>query len=46
MSTSFNVSQFTSAQLKMDAEIEYKGKTASEVFDIMGDPEQITQFFP
>lgn len=41
----FNISQYTSATLRMDARIEYQGKTATEVFEIMGDPERITDWY-
>ena len=43
--TNFDISQYTSATLRMDARIEYQGKTASEVFDIMGDPERIADWY-
>jgi hypothetical protein len=42
---SFNIKTYTSATLRMDARIEYQGKTATEVFDIMGDPERITDWY-
>ncbi len=41
----FDISQYTSATLRMDARIEFRGKTAEEVFDIMGDPERITDWY-
>ncbi|MBT7718216.1 MAG: SRPBCC family protein [Halieaceae bacterium] len=41
----FNISAFTSATLRMDARITYEGKSADEVFDIMGDPERITDWY-
>ena len=41
----FDISQYTSATLRMDARIRYEGKSAQEVFDIMGDPERITDWY-
>ena len=41
----FDISQFTTATLRMDARITYEGKSADEVFDIMGDPERITDWY-
>ena len=41
----FDISHYTSATLRMDARIEFQGKTAEEVFDIMGDPERITDWY-
>jgi len=41
----FDISAFTNATLRMDARITYAGKTAGEVFDIMGDPERITDWY-
>ena len=42
---SFDLSKYTTATLRMDARIQYQGKTAAEVFDIMGDPERITDWY-
>ena len=41
----FDISDYTRASLRMDARIEYRGKSAEEVFDIMGDPERITDWY-
>ncbi len=41
----FDIRDFTTATLRMDARIEYRGKSAAEVFDIMGDPERITDWY-
>jgi hypothetical protein len=41
----FDISQYTKATLRMDARIEFQGKSAEEVFDIMGDPERITDWY-
>jgi len=41
----FNISQYTTATLRMDASIRYRGKTAAEVFEIMGDPQRITDWY-
>ncbi len=41
----FDIRDYTSATLRMDARIEYRGKSAAEVFDIMGDPERITDWY-
>ena len=41
----FDIGEFTSATLRMDARIEFKGKSAADVFDIMGDPERITDWY-
>ena len=46
MATSnFDMSMYTSATLRMDARIHYLDKTAAEVFEIMGDPERITDWY-
>jgi hypothetical protein len=42
---SFDVSRYTRAHLRMDARIEYRGKSATEVFEIMGDPQRITDWY-
>lgn len=41
----FDISQYTRASLRMDARIEFEGKSAEEVFAIMGDPERITDWY-
>lgn len=43
--SSFDIGAYTGAGLRMDARIEFRGKTAAEVFDIMGDPERITDWY-
>ncbi len=45
MSEPFDISQYTPAKLRMDARIKYRGKTAAEVFEIMGDPQRITDWY-
>ena len=44
-SDAFDISAFTRATLRMDARITFKGKTAEEVFEIMGDPERIIDWY-
>jgi hypothetical protein len=41
----FDISRYTSAALRMDARIEFRDKRAEEVFEIMGDPERITDWY-
>jgi len=41
----FSIENYTSASLRLESCISYKGKTADEVFDIMGDPERITEWY-
>jgi hypothetical protein len=41
----FDITQYTSATLRMDARIEYRNKGAEEVFAIMGDPQRITDWY-
>ena len=41
----FDISPFTSAPLMMRSTIHFEGKSASEVFEIMGDPEQIPNWY-
>lgn len=43
--TTFDISRYTTANLRMDARIQYQGKSAAEVFDIMGDPQRITDWY-
>jgi hypothetical protein len=45
MSNHFDISTYTLAKLRMDARIKYQGKTAAEVFEIMGDPLYITDWY-
>jgi Polyketide cyclase / dehydrase and lipid transport len=41
----FDITGYTRATLRMDARIAYEGFTADQVFDIMGDPERITDWY-
>jgi hypothetical protein len=41
----FDITSYTNATLRMDARIAYEGFTAEQVFDIMGDPERITDWY-
>jgi hypothetical protein len=41
----FDIAQYTRATLRMDARIEYRDKSATEVFEIMGDPQCITDWY-
>ncbi len=41
----FDLGPYTSATLRMDARITYSGHSADEVFEIMGDPERITDWY-
>lgn len=41
----FDIKAYTSATLRMDARIEYRDMSAAEVFDVMGDPERITDWY-
>ncbi|MEH6517454.1 MAG: SRPBCC family protein [Halioglobus sp.] len=43
--TAFDITHYTKASLRMDAKIQYQGKSAAEVFNIMGDPERITDWY-
>lgn len=45
MDKEFNITAYTSARLRLVSRIEYKGKSAVDVFDILGDPERITDWF-
>ena len=40
-----DLSQYTSAKLRMESVIDYDGHTADQVFGIMGDPERITDWY-
>jgi uncharacterized protein YndB with AHSA1/START domain len=42
----FDIAQYTTASLRLDARIEFEGKTPAEVFDILGDPEAIPEWYP
>jgi len=41
----FDVSPFTSAELRLDMRIEFDGMTPEQVFEVMGDPERITDWY-
>jgi hypothetical protein len=41
----FDIKTYTSATLRMDARIEYRDMSAAEVFDVMGDPQRITDWY-
>jgi len=41
----FDVSIYTKSALKLDMRIQFQGKTPEEVFEIMGDPERITDWY-
>ena len=45
-STDTTLAQFTSASLKLVSSVEYNGLSALEVFDILGDPTKITDWYP
>jgi hypothetical protein len=41
----FSIAQYTPASLRMESWIRYQGKTAEQVFTIMGDPTRITDWY-
>lgn len=41
----FDISLFTPAPLRMEGIIEYQGKTPQQVFDILGDPASIPEWY-
>jgi len=41
----FNIQDFTKAPLKMECKIHFEGNSAQEVFDILGNPELITEWY-
>jgi hypothetical protein len=41
----FDIGRYTRAGLRMAASIDFAGKGADEVFEIMGDPERITDWY-
>jgi hypothetical protein len=45
-STDTTLTQLTSASLKLVSSVEYDGLSALEVFDVLGDPTQITDWYP
>jgi hypothetical protein len=42
----FDMSPYTSSPLRMEATVEFQGMKPNEVFDILGDPDAITQWYP
>jgi len=44
-SRDFDMSAFTSAPLRLDMQIRFRGKAPDEVFAIMGDPERIKDWY-
>lgn len=45
MTERFDIRAFTAATCRMDAQIEFEGKSAAEVFEFMGDPQRITDWY-
>ena len=43
--TEFDMSPFTAAPLMIDMQVQFEGKTSAEVFEIMGDPARITDWY-
>ena len=41
----FSIKDYTSAGLRLESCIRYQGKSAEDVFDIMGDPERIPDWY-
>ena len=41
----FDITPYTTASLRMDARISYEGFSADQVFEIMGDPTRITDWY-
>lgn len=41
----FKMLPYTDASLRLDMRIQFQGKTPEEVFEIMGDPERITDWY-
>ena len=41
----FDIRDFTSAPLRLESKIEFRGRSADEVFEIMGDPQRITDWY-
>ncbi|MEX0343303.1 MAG: SRPBCC family protein [Rhizobiaceae bacterium] len=41
----FDIPPFTQAKLRLVSRIEFQGKTAAEVFDFLGDPEKIADWY-
>ena len=43
--STFDIRDYTQAALRMRAIIDFEGKSAAEVFEIMGDPEKIPEWY-
>ena len=41
----FDISSFTNATLRLDMRVPFKGKSPDEVFEIMGDPERVKDWY-
>ena len=41
----FDIASYTTAPLKLDMRVRFKGKSPDEVFDIMGDPERVKDWY-
>jgi hypothetical protein len=41
----FDIADYTTAPLKLDMRVRFKGKSPDEVFDIMGDPERVKDWY-
>jgi hypothetical protein len=41
----FDIADYTTAPLKLDMRVHFKGKSPEEVFDIMGDPERVKDWY-
>ena len=41
----FDLGPYTTASLRLDSIIDYEGYSADHVFDVMGDPERITDWY-
>jgi len=41
----FDIADYTTAPLRLDMRVRFKGKSPSEVFDIMGDPERVKDWY-
>ena len=41
----FDIADYTTAPLKLDMRVYFKGKSPEEVFDIMGDPERVRDWY-
>jgi len=41
----FDIASYTTAPLKLDMRVRFKGKSPDEVFEIMGDPERVKDWY-